>query len=154
MFKKLLSVLLAVMMVVSVMAVGIVNTGAATTDGFTPESTKLYFDVDGTGWTMGTRDKVAFHIFGGDFGTEENPSTSMSWGAKKTQGTLTAGESTIFEIDPVAKMSYSFTPGVQYKIIFIHIVATARLIRPTICSSPPIASVTLHTPTATPTRTP
>ena len=125
MFKKLLSVLLAVMMVVSVMAVGIVNTGAATTDGFTPESTKLYFDVDGTGWTMGTRDKVAFHIFGGDFGTEENPSTSMSWGAKKTQGTLTAGESTIFEIDPVAKMSYSFTPGVQYKIIFIHIVSNS-----------------------------
>ena len=66
MIKKFLSVLLAVMMVVSVLTVGIVNTAAATTDGFTPESTKLYFDTEGSGWEMGTRNKVAFHIFGGD----------------------------------------------------------------------------------------
>ena len=66
MFKKLLSVLLAVMMVVSVMAVGVVNTAAATSDTFTPEANKLYFDTEGTGWEMGTKNKVAFHIFGGD----------------------------------------------------------------------------------------
>ena len=122
MFKKLLSVLLAVMMVVSVMAVGVVNTAAATTDGFTPESTKLYFDTDGTGWDMSTtRDKVAFHIFGGDLGTEANPTAGLAWGAKKAIGTATAGESGVFEIDPAAKLGLTFTPGVQYKIIFVHV---------------------------------
>ena len=122
MFKKLLSVLLAVMMVVSVMAVGVVNTAAATTDGFTPESTKLYFDTDGTGWDMSTtRDKVAFHIFGGDLGTEANPTAGLAWGAKKAIGTATSGESGVFEIDPAAKLGLTFTPGVQYKIIFVHV---------------------------------
>ncbi len=120
MIKKFLSLLLAVMMVVSVMAVGVVNTAAATTDGFTPESTKLYFDVDGTGWTMGSKNKVAFHIFGGDMGTEANPTAALAWGAAKSIGAATSGESTIFEIDPVGgKQGYSFTPGVQYKIIFV-----------------------------------
>ena len=114
MLKKLLSVLLAVMMVVSVLTVGIVNTAAATTEDFTPESTKLYFDVDGTGWEMGTRNKVAFHIFGGDL---EN---GLAWGASKSIGTATEGESGIFEIDPVGgKQGYTLNPGVQYKIIFV-----------------------------------
>ena len=84
MLKKLLSVLLAVMMVVSVLTVGIVSTNAATSDGFTPEDTKLYFDTEGTGWDMSTtKDKVAFHIFGGDI---EN---GLAWGAKKAIGTAT-----------------------------------------------------------------
>ena len=122
MLKKMLSVLLAVMMVVSVLTVGIVNTAAATTDGFTPEDTKLYFDTDGTGWDMSTtRDKVAFHIFGGDLGTEANPTEGLAWGSKKAIGTATAGETGVFEIDPAAKLGITLNPGVQYKIIFAHV---------------------------------
>ena len=123
MFKKFLSLLLAVMMVVSVMAVGVVTSNAATTDGFTPESSKIYFDVDGTGWTMGAKDKIAFYMAGGDFDTEANPTKPLAWGASKLIGTATANESGIFEIDPVAKLGYQFTPGVQYKIIFAQIIA-------------------------------
>ena len=123
MFKKFLSLLLAVMMVVSVMAVGVVTSSAATTDGFTPESSKIYFDVDGTGWTMGAKDKIAFYMAGGDFDTEANPTKPLAWGASKLTGTATANESGIFEIDPVAKLGYQFTPGVQYKIIFAQIIA-------------------------------
>ena len=118
MFKKFISVLLAVMMLSSVMAVGVVTGGAATTDGFTPASTKLYFDVEGTGWTMGTKNKVAFHIFGGDLGTEANPTAGLDWGTKKAIGTATSGESGVFEVDPAAKLGLTLTPGVQYKIIF------------------------------------
>lgn len=127
MFKKFLSLLLAVMMVVSVMAVGVVTSSAATTDGFTPDPSKLYFDVDGTGWTMGATDKVAFHIFGGDLDTEANPSKPISWGGRKSFGTATAGETGIFEVDPTdsKKHAMTFTPGVQYKIIFIHIVSNS-----------------------------
>ncbi len=114
MFKKMLSVLLAVMMVVSVMAVGVVNTAAATSDTFTPEANKLYFDTEGTGWEMGTRNKVAFHIFGGDL---EN---GLAWGASKSIGTATEGQPGVFEIDPVGgKQGYTLNPGVQYKIIFV-----------------------------------
>ena len=112
MFKKFISVLLAVMMIASVMAVGVVTGSAATTDGFTPVSTKLYFDVEGTGWEMGTKNKIAFHIFGGDIENE------LAWGAKKAIGTATSGESGVFEIDPAAKLGLTLTPGVQYKIIF------------------------------------
>ncbi len=118
MIKKFLSLLLAVMMVVSVMAVGVVTSSAATTDGFKPESGKIYFDVDGTGWTMGAKDKIAFYMAGGDFDTEANPTKPVAWGGKKLIGTATSGETGIFEIDPVAKLGYQFTPGVQYKVIF------------------------------------
>ncbi len=85
---------------------------------FTPDPNKLYFDTNGTGWTMGTKNKVAFHIFGGDFGTEANPSTVIDWGGKKAIGTATSGESGVFEIDPAKKLGLTLTPGVQYKIIF------------------------------------
>ena len=112
MFKKFISVLLAVMMIASVMAVGVVTGSAVTTDGFTPDPNKLYFDVDGTGWEMGTKNKIAFHIFGGDIENE------LAWGAKKAIGTATSGESGVFEIDPAAKLGLTLTPGVQYKIIF------------------------------------
>ena len=77
------------------------------------ESNKLYFDTNGTGWEMGTKNKVAFHIFGGDI---ENGS---AWGAKKSIGKATTGLSGVFEFDPVATYGYTFTPGVQYKIIFV-----------------------------------
>ena len=122
MFKKLLSVLLAVMMVVSVTAVGVVTSNAATTEGFTPESTKFYFDVEGTGWDMSTtKDKIAFYMAGGDFDTEANPTEPIAWGGKKLVGTATSGQTGIFEFDPAAKVGYKFTPGVQYKIIFAHV---------------------------------
>ena len=113
MIKKFLSVLLAVMMVVSVMAVGVVTSNAAATDGFTPESTKFYFDVEGTGWDMSTtKDKIAFYMAGGDFDTEANPTEPIA---------ATSGQTGIFEFDPAAKVGYKFTPGVQYKIIFAHV---------------------------------
>ena len=122
MIKKFLSVLLAVMMVVSVMAVGVVTSNAAATDGFTPESTKFYFDVEGTGWDMSTtKDKIAFYMAGGDFDTEANPTEPIAWGGKKLVGTATSGQTGIFEFDPAAKVGYKFTPGVQYKIIFAHV---------------------------------
>jgi hypothetical protein len=111
MFKKMLSVLLAVMMVVSVLTVGVVSTNAATTEGFTPESTKLYFDVAGTGWDMGTKGKISFHIFGGDL---EN---GLQWGTKKALGTAVSGEDGVFSFNPTAK-GLTLNEGVQYKIIF------------------------------------
>lgn len=114
MIKRMISVLLAVMMVMSVMSVGVVNSNAATTDRFIPDPGKIYFDVDGTGWTMGTKDKIAFYMAGGDFGTEANPTNPVAWGGRKLIGTATSGENGIFEIDPVTKLGYAFTPGVQY----------------------------------------
>ena len=120
MFKKFLSLLLAVMMVVSVMAVGVVTSTAATTDGFVPEANKIYFDTDGTGWDMSqTKYKIAFYFAGGDFDTDANPTKPIAWGGKKAIGTATAGETGVFEIDPVDKLGYTLTPGVQYKLIFV-----------------------------------
>ena len=112
MCKKFLSLLLAVMLIVSVMSVGFVSASAATTDGFTPDPGKLYFDTDGTGWEMGTKNKVAFHIFGGDL------EKTLAWGASKEIGTATEGESGVYEFDPT-KNGQTFNPGVQYKIIFV-----------------------------------
>ena len=128
MLKKYLSVLLAVMMVVSVMTVGFVTADAATSDSFTPDPDKFYFDVDGTGWTMGAKDKIAFYMVGGDFDTEANATKPLDWGAKKLQGTATAGESGIWEITPSAikdknGVTYTLTPGVQYKIVFAQVVS-------------------------------
>ena len=134
MIKKFLSVLLAVMMVVSVMAVGVVTSNAATTDGFAPESNKIYFDIEGAVDASGKtwkelmtnnkgvlNGKIAFYMAGGDFDTEANPTKPLSWGAKKLVGTATANESGIFEIDPVDKLGYKLTAGVQYKLIFVRI---------------------------------
>ena len=128
MIKKFLSLLLAVMMVVSVMAVGVVTSSAATTDGFKPASTKIYFDVEGavdangTAWAdlMGTKGKVAFYIAGGDLDTEANPTKPIAWGGRKAIGTATSGESGIFEFDPAAKLG-TLTDGVQYKLIFVRV---------------------------------
>lgn len=130
MFKKTLSVLLAVMTVVSAIAVGAASAGAATTEGFTPEATKLYFDVDGTGWEMGAKDKIAFYMVGGDFDTETNVTKPYDWGAKKLQGKATEGETGIFEIEPEAIKdangnNYVLTPGIQYKVIFARVSSNA-----------------------------
>ena len=122
MFKKFLSLLLAVMMVVSVMAVGVVTSSAATTAGFTPDPNKIYFDTDGTGWDMSqTKYKIAFYFAGGDFDTEANPTKPIAWGGSKLIGTATEGQSGVFEFDPVEKLGYQLTPGVQYKLIFARI---------------------------------
>ena len=120
MLKKLLSVLLAVMMVVSVMAVGVVTSNAAeapvaSTGDLDPAT--LYFDSSTTGWNMGTKSKISFHIFGGDFGTEENSTTGLAWGAKKALGTAVADSNGVFSFKPSAK-GLTLNEGVQYKIIF------------------------------------
>ena len=82
------------------------------TDPIALESTKLYFDTNGTEWTMGTKNKVAFHIFGGDL------TNGLQWGAKKAIGKATAAQDGLFEIDP-ASLGLTLNPGVQYKIIFV-----------------------------------
>ena len=120
MFKKMLSLLLTVMMVVSLAAVGIVNTGAAevpvaSTGDLDPAT--LYFDSSTTGWDMGTKGKISFHIFGGDFGTEENSTTGLAWGTKKALGTAVADSNGVFSFKPSAK-GLTLNEGVQYKIIF------------------------------------
>ena len=128
MFKKFLSVLLAVLMIASVIAVGVASTGAATSSGFTPDPNKLYFDVDGATntagdtWSslMGTKGKIAFYIFGGDLDTPENSTQPIAWGGKKAQGTATQGETGIYEFAPASKLG-TLTPGVQYKIIFVRV---------------------------------
>ena len=116
--KKVISLFMAVLMLISMLTVSFgavtVSTAATGEDEITLESNKLYFDTDGTGWTMGTKNKVAFHIFGGDI---EN---GIAWGGKKSIGAATAGADGIFEIDPQGgKQGYTLNPGVQYKIIFV-----------------------------------
>ncbi|WP_407383059.1 dockerin type I repeat-containing protein [Ruminococcus sp.] len=130
MFKKVLSALLAVMMVVSVMAVGVASAGAAVSDNFTPEANKLYFDVEGTGWEMGAKDKIGFYMVGGDFDTEENATKPLGWGAKKLLGKAVEGETGLFAIEPGALTdangkNYVLTEGVQYKIIFARSVSNS-----------------------------
>ena len=120
MFKKMLSLLLAVMMVVSLAAVGVVNTGAAevpvaSTGDLDPAT--LYFDSSTTGWEFGEKSKISFHIFGGDFGTEENSTTGLAWGTKKALGTAVADSNGVFSFKPSAK-GLTLNEGVQYKIIF------------------------------------
>lgn len=118
MLKKSLSILLAVLMVVSTLAIGVVSVSAdiveQPTYKFTPEDGKLYFDVANTGWTMGTKNKVAFRVYDGDI-----PDGVDYWGSKKVIGTKVAGEDTVYEIDLKEKVGLEFTPGIQYKIIFV-----------------------------------
>ena len=128
MFKKVLSMLLAVMLVVSVLTVGVVASNAATSAEFTPDPAKIYFDIDGAvdadgnTWAslMGTKGKIAFYICGGDLDTESNPTKPTKWGAKAGVGTATAGETGVFEYNPAAKLG-TLTPGVQYKLIFVRV---------------------------------
>ena len=103
MFKKIISLLLAVMMIMSLVTVMATSTGAVEY-----ENTKLYFDVNGTGWEMGAKDKVGFYIYGDDF-------EPIAWGGKKTLGT-SEGDG-IFSFDPAAK-KIELEEGVQYKVIF------------------------------------
>ena len=124
--RKILSIVLALILALSViptmpLSVSAEETGYTAPEGFTPEPNKIYFDVNGTGWEMGAKDKVAFYIYDGDFGTEANPTTPFGWGTKKPIGTATKGVSGMYEIDPAAKLGYTFTEGVKYKISFIHI---------------------------------
>ena len=103
MFKKIISLLLAVMMIMSLVTVMATSTGAVEY-----ENTKLYFDVNGTGWEMGAKDKVGFYIYGDDF-------EPIAWGGKKTLGN-SEGDG-IFSFDPAAK-KIELEEGVQYKVIF------------------------------------
>ena len=113
MLKKTLSVLLAVLMVVSVLTVGVVTAGAADYSGVTTDSTKLYFDANSTGWEMAAKEKIGFYVFPlGD----DVAQAYKGWGGKRLQGTDADGDG-IWEYDP---KNFKLEDGVQYKIIFTH----------------------------------
>ncbi len=118
MFKKILSALLAVMMLVSVLSVAVVTSGAAEVPvasiGDLDEET-LYFDSSTTGWEFGAKSKVAFYIFGGDFDDVDHK--NLPWGSKKALGTAVAGMDGVISFKPSAK-GLTLNEGVQYKIIF------------------------------------
>ena len=103
MFKKIISLLLAVMMIMSLVTVMATSTGAVTY-----EKTKLYFDVSSTGWTLGKSDKVGFYVYSAANGEE------IPWGGKKLNGT-DEGDG-IWSYDPSKNMNLE--DGVQYAIIF------------------------------------
>ena len=104
MLKKSLSIILALVMVVSVIAVMATATGAVTYD-----NTKLYFDVSTTGWAMGAKDKVGFYVHSVAEGEE------IAWGGKKLNGTDEGNG--IWSYDPAAK-GMTINDGVQYQVIF------------------------------------
>jgi len=103
MFKKIISLLLAVMMIMSLVTVMATATGAVTY-----ENTKLYFDVSSTGWNMGSKDKVGFYVHSIEEGEE------LAWGGKKLNG-VDEGDG-IWSYDPSKNMTLN--DGVQYQIIF------------------------------------
>ena len=102
--KKIISLLLAVLMVMSTFTVMSAAVGAVTF-----EDTKLYFDLSSTGWELGAKDKVGFYVFSNEHGEE------LPWGGKKLNGT-DEGDG-IWSYDPAAK-GMNIIPGEQYKIIF------------------------------------
>ncbi|MBQ9247371.1 MAG: dockerin type I repeat-containing protein [Ruminococcus sp.] len=110
MLKKSISVLLAVLMMVSVLTVGIVTAGATDYSGVTTDSGKLYFDANSTGWDM-TDAKIAFYAFplSDDVGA-----AYKGWGGKRLQGS-DADKDGIWEFAPT---QWKLEDGVQYKIIF------------------------------------
>lgn len=101
--KKIISLLLAALMVMSLVTVMATATGAVTY-----EDTKLYFDVSGTGWELGSKDKVGFYVYGKD-------GELLPWGGKKLNGT-DEGDG-IWSYDPAAK-GMNIEEGKQYAIIF------------------------------------
>ncbi len=103
MFKKIISLILAVMMIMSVVTVMATSTGALELD-----SKKLYFDAGSTGWTLGSKDKIGFYVFGKD-------GELLPWGGKKLNGTDEGNG--IWSYDPAAK-GMNIQEGEQYKIIF------------------------------------
>lgn len=102
--KKLLSLLIAILMVLSTVTVFATAVGADD-----PEDTKLYFDASSTGWTLGSKDKIGFYVFSTAHGEE------IAWGGKKLNGTDEGNG--IWSYDPAAK-GMNIIPGEQYKIIF------------------------------------
>ena len=110
MLKKSISVLLAVLMMVSVLTVGIVTAGATDYSGVTTDSGKLYFDANSTGWDM-TDSKIAFYAFP----LSDDVSTPYKgWGGRRLQGS-DADKDGIWEFSPT---NWKLEDGVQYKIIF------------------------------------
>lgn len=79
---------------------------------FTPDPNKIYFDAASAGWEMGSKNKIAFRPFDGDIATD-------FWGSKKVIGSEVANYPGMYEIDLNAKVGVTFTPGLQYKIIFV-----------------------------------
>ena len=105
--RKFISLLLAVMMVVSVIAVSAVTTGALDL-----ESNYIYFDVKSTGWDIG-KAKLSFYIYS----VTEGEIAGYGIGGKKTRGTLIDEENQIWEYDPIAA-GMPLVEGEQYAIIF------------------------------------
>jgi len=110
MLKKSISVLLAVLMMVSVLTVGIVTAGATDYSGVTTDSGKLYFDANSTGWDM-TDSKIAFYAFPL---SDDVATTYKGWGGRRLQGT-DADKDGIWEFSPT---NWKLEDGTQYKIIF------------------------------------
>ena len=82
------------MMVVSVMAVGVVTSAAATSGGFKPESTKIYFDVP-KDWK--NFQKITIYLSGHTTGE----SNTFAWGSKK--GNMTDEGNGIWSYDLATK---------------------------------------------------
>ena len=110
--RKLISLMLAVMLAVSVLAISAVNTGAVET-----ESTKLYFDAGKSGWDVTAKSKVGFYIYSLTTGEDD----TLPWGSKKLNGTaVNDGDGNftgVFSYDPAAK-GMNLKDGEQYAIIF------------------------------------
>ena len=108
--KRLISILLCVLMVVSVAAVGITVTHADTE----LDPNYLYFDTNGSGFELSGTDKVGFYVF--PLSEDVDPAYS-GWGGKKLQGKKVDGTDTLWYYDPV---NFKLEDGKQYKIIFTH----------------------------------
>ena len=111
MIKKMISVLLAVVLVISAVAITSISTSAAKYDSLTLDPGYLYFDTDGSGWDMSSA-KVGFYAFplSDDVDTDYR-----TWGKKKLQGKLVDGSETVWGFDA---SNFKLQAGVQYKIIF------------------------------------
>ena len=111
--KKALSILLSLLMLFSAFSVMPFSAFADTYKGIELDENKFYFDTSTTGWTLGTKDKIAFYI------TSDKYGEAMPYGAKKLCGTLceSGSEEGVWEYDPAAK-GITIEDGVQYTIQF------------------------------------
>ena len=120
--KKILSVLLALIMALSVFTAAPLSASAVPIDGFNPEPNKVYVNIAGADWGFYVpTENVAFYFFGGDFGTEANPTVLLPYGSAELIGKHVEGldNSSVFEFDP-ASVNYTFTPGVKYQLEFYY----------------------------------
>ena len=114
MIKRMVSVLLAVMMVMSVATISAINFNAVEIE---KESNKIYFDAQKSGWKVTSKSKIGFYIYSLENGEDD----TIAWGSKKLNGTAVNdadGNFTgVFSYDPAAK-GMNLKDGEQYAIIF------------------------------------